>query len=110
MYVHVCVVAVCMVYVHTLALCCPSTSFTFSQRTLMVLNVSGNGLDTLTELKCLAELTVLLAANNELDSLGVGLSVCLSGVCSFHMIECVCTFVWLAVQCSRVHSLIAVGK
>ena len=47
----------------------------------MVLNVSGNGLDTLTELKCLAELTVLLAANNELDSLEVGLSVCLCGVC-----------------------------
>ena len=57
---------------------CPSCGFATpfpSQRTLMVLNVSGNGLDTLTELKCLAELTVLLAANNELDSLEVGLSV-----------------------------------
>lgn len=42
----------------------------------MVLNVSGNALDTLLELKCLVELTVLLAANNELDSLQVGPWVC----------------------------------
>ena len=58
----------------------PSYSLPMFQRTLMVLNVSGNGLDNLTELKCLAELTVLLAANNELDSLEVGSSVCLHGV------------------------------